>query len=829
MPSLGKYALIQQLGVGSMGTVYLARDSILDREVALKTIRTSSEVDAEIRERFYREARTCARLQHPNIVTVFDLGEQDNFAYIAMELLIGSDFRKIIERRGQIDLILKIDSMIRICEALGHAHQQGIIHRDVKPSNLFLCKNGLPKVLDFGIARLPSSHLTMVGRVLGTPNYMAPEQIRGDRSDGRADLFSTAVVFFEFLTYHHPFQSDLVPRRIVDSEPDSLFDHDSSLPLPLEPVFARGLAKDPDSRYTTGEEFANDLRAVADGLRQNSSPLFSKFPLPSLRAPVAAAPTTVPILNPIDVTDPADKTLPQFLRVLATFDSAIESGDLTQAHHIFQDLRGIAGSDERFNESLRISQGKISRQKSSPESLPGKTPTRQNTEKPDDPGPRLSAPASLTQPSGGGRVFKTDVSGIAPFQSPAHSDGSLTRWIRQTVSATETGPSPLLAEKPGDSESAGVLCERCATDNRVDASFCIGCGRSLSAPLPVPVAPAVANATAPPPATSSKGTVSAATKATLTPWLATGLAWLVPRAKAVVRKLKRIEQQPDRGARTVAAVAAAAILALLVIFRAVDHKQVPLEPHIGTAVVQNRYTKLLKSMNGSAPVVASLVQGTAINILAIPPAGPRNFWLVQPILGAKALSKGYVDGAALSNWNFATSAAALSWARRIGLSEGEPGSEPENAANALHSVVTRFPGTREAEAAALEEAGLYLRIGTEKKLGGRAEETWRADAEKASALITPLLPSPQATDILRQLTELSAPTDVPKPVPDPVASAESEDARDLARAQQLKANYDYDGSIRILNQFLNRHPGNSKAQQLLSDAEQARDLERGKL
>ena len=342
-----------------MGTVYLAHDSILDREVALKTIRTSVEAEAEMRERFYREARTCARLQHPNIVTVFDLGEQDNFAYIAMELLTGSDFRKIIERRAQIDLISKIDSMIQICEALAYAHQQGIIHRDVKPSNLFLCENNRSKVLDFGIARLPSSRLTVAGRVLGTPNYMAPEQILGKPSDGRADLFSAAVVFFEFLTYHHPFQSDLVPRRIVESEPDSLFDHASDIPLPLEAIFARGLAKDADRRYSTGEEFAADLRAVADGLRQNSSPRFSRFPLPSLRAHVALTPADAPIRKPIDIEKPADTNLPWFLEVLARFDSAVESADVSRADRILDELRSIAGLDEHFRESLRISQEKI--------------------------------------------------------------------------------------------------------------------------------------------------------------------------------------------------------------------------------------------------------------------------------------------------------------------------------------------------------------------------------------------------------------------------------------------------------------------------------------
>ena len=262
MEKLGRYEILETLGTGSMGVVYKARDTLLYREIALKTIGTGPSVDPELRERFYREARACALLQHPNIVTVFDLGEADNMAYIVMELLQGEDMRKLIEEKRPMPVDARLDLMVQVCEALGHAHQHQVIHRDIKPSNIFVQMGNKPKVLDFGIARLPSSKLTLVGRVLGTPNYMAPEQILGQGCDRRSDLFSAAVLFFEFASGVHPYRSSFIPSRIVDGKADRLRDFDTSLPYGLETALARALEREPDRRYQTGEEFAADLKAV---------------------------------------------------------------------------------------------------------------------------------------------------------------------------------------------------------------------------------------------------------------------------------------------------------------------------------------------------------------------------------------------------------------------------------------------------------------------------------------------------------------------------------------------------------------------------------------
>ncbi|MBC7925846.1 MAG: serine/threonine protein kinase [Bryobacteraceae bacterium] len=352
MTVLGRYTIVEQLGAGSMGTVYRALDPMLDREVALKTIRTSGTVDPEVRERFYREARACARLQHPNIVSVFDLGEVDKIAFISMELLRGCDFRKLIERRQALTVAQKIDCMIQVCEALDHAHKHGVIHRDIKPSNLFYQDDGRVKIVDFGIARLPSSRLTIQGNILGTPNYMAPEQILGEPTDSRSDLFSAGLVFFELLVYAHPFQAAMIHKRIVDSDPDSLFDHETSLPVLLDQIMARTLAKKPDDRYGSCGQLANDLRAVLDGIRNNASPSMSRVELPSRRSeirPEVQIDGDPTLLTPAPSgEDPAEWRLSEVLRLLPEFEEAAERKDQVAAKSKLEELKAIAVTDARF-------------------------------------------------------------------------------------------------------------------------------------------------------------------------------------------------------------------------------------------------------------------------------------------------------------------------------------------------------------------------------------------------------------------------------------------------------------------------------------------------
>ena len=292
MQQLGKYEILEPLG-GGLGSVYRARDTVLDREVALKTIITGSDVSAEVRERFYREGRACARLQHPHIVTVYDLGEQNGVAYIVMELLTGADLQRIITEKRPLALATRLELAAQVAEALGYAHHQGIIHRDIKPANIFIQDQGA-KILDFGVARIASSQLTRLGSALGTPDYMAPEQISGQVCESLSDLFSAAILFFEFFSYTHPFQGRNIPRRIMYEPPAALRSVSPGLPLSLEGVLARGLEKDPGRRFQSGEEFAAALRVVAQEVTSVEPP---KAPAPPPEPRPRASALTDPIFD----------------------------------------------------------------------------------------------------------------------------------------------------------------------------------------------------------------------------------------------------------------------------------------------------------------------------------------------------------------------------------------------------------------------------------------------------------------------------------------------------------------------------------------------------
>jgi serine/threonine protein kinase len=300
----GRYELLGEIGKGSMGTVYHAHDSILDRDVAIKMMRTGPHVEPEIKERFYREARACARLQHPNIVTVYDLGESEGSAYIAMELLTGMDWRAAVRERHRFPLKGRIEFMAQVCDGLAHAHRSSVVHRDIKPSNLFIQENGQSKILDFGLARLPESSLTLAGRVLGTPNYMAPEQILGRACDRRSDLFSAAIVFFEFLTGVHPFQSPFIPRRIADGDPASLGELSGRLPVSLHLIFDRSLAKEPDLRYENAEQLAADLRTAAGEISEDDARAPVTQSEPENAGGAATGSKTITYVRPGDDTDP---------------------------------------------------------------------------------------------------------------------------------------------------------------------------------------------------------------------------------------------------------------------------------------------------------------------------------------------------------------------------------------------------------------------------------------------------------------------------------------------------------------------------------------------
>ena len=206
---IGKYRILERIGRGGMGSVYKAHDPVLDRLVALKVISTETDHADELRARFFREAQACAKLSHPNIVTIYDLGEADGNLYIVMELLEGDELRQLIAKRAIVHLEDKVPLMVQICEGLEFAHDKGIVHRDVKPANIFVLRNGRVKILDFGIAHIAAAQtgLTRAGLIVGTLQYMAPERARGHGSH-HSDIFSVGAVFYELLTNRAPFTGD---------------------------------------------------------------------------------------------------------------------------------------------------------------------------------------------------------------------------------------------------------------------------------------------------------------------------------------------------------------------------------------------------------------------------------------------------------------------------------------------------------------------------------------------------------------------------------------------------------------------------------------------
>jgi serine/threonine-protein kinase len=267
-PMLGRYQIEKELGKGAMGVVYGGKDPKIGRIVAIKTMALSDEFEAdelkEAKERFFREAETAGRLTHPNIVTIYDAGEEHDLCYIAMEFLKGKDLTPFTKQPNLLppDKVLSI--VERVADALGYAHTMGIVHRDIKPANImYEPESDTAKVTDFGIARITDSSRTKTGMVLGTPSYMSPEQLGGKRIDGRSDLFSLGVTLFQMLSGKLPFEGESMTQlmfAIANTAHPHVREINASLPEWVEEVIDRALTKDLEKRYQTGAEFAEAIR-----------------------------------------------------------------------------------------------------------------------------------------------------------------------------------------------------------------------------------------------------------------------------------------------------------------------------------------------------------------------------------------------------------------------------------------------------------------------------------------------------------------------------------------------------------------------------------------
>jgi serine/threonine protein kinase len=278
---LGRYEVVSELGKGAMGIVYLAKDPVIGRMVAIKTIRASQGSDddedtQEFRERFVREAQTAGILSHPNIVTIHDIGEdpETQVSFIAMEYIEGKNLKQILGEKTKFPAEQVSEIVAEVAEALDYAHRKGIIHRDVKPANIIITTDGKVKITDFGIAKIASSNLTTTGQFLGTPNYMSPEQVSGSPVDGRTDLFSLGVVLYELLTSKKPFQGDnltAISYKIVHEDFTPPADVAPDVPVEFNDVVARAMAKDPWNRYQRGKDMALELYQLKARLEEAKS------------------------------------------------------------------------------------------------------------------------------------------------------------------------------------------------------------------------------------------------------------------------------------------------------------------------------------------------------------------------------------------------------------------------------------------------------------------------------------------------------------------------------------------------------------------------------
>jgi serine/threonine protein kinase len=303
---LGRYQIVRELGRGAMGVVYEATDPNIGRTVALKTIRVDAvTINAEeLSRRFKNEARAAGRLNHPNIVTVYDAGEEDGVLYIAMELLEGHTLQALLAERHRLRESEAIDLVRQVCAGLHFAHEKGIVHRDIKPGNVILASNGFVKITDFGVARTGEA-VTLTGQILGTPHYMSPEQVLGKTLDARSDLFSVGVILYEMLTGERPFEAQSVTTvmyKIVHETPIPPRAIDTSIHPGLSAVIEKALAKSPDLRYQTAAELAAALANYCT---------LDPAQVPTITTAGLSAQETVTVATPAPVLGAPIKTKPQ--------------------------------------------------------------------------------------------------------------------------------------------------------------------------------------------------------------------------------------------------------------------------------------------------------------------------------------------------------------------------------------------------------------------------------------------------------------------------------------------------------------------------------------
>jgi serine/threonine-protein kinase len=330
--TLGRYQIVSQLGRGAMGTVYRAIDPAIERTVAIKTLNPDlpDENMAEVKERFLREAKSAGRLNHPNVVTVYDVGETGGIAYIAMEFLEGRSLRQVLDSGEPLPLPTIVSITAQIADALDYAQRFGIVHRDIKPANIMISPSGLAKLTDFGVAYMPSSSMTQTGTVLGSPKYLSPEQVLGLPVDGRADIFALGVVLYEMLARKTPFERPEITvfslmQAICTNPAPRVTAQNREIPAAFDTILAHALGKRPEERYQRAADFAGDLRnykqialAATDATMMGPRAADSTL----LVRPGTAAPDPTPLPSRPGADDPEmQKHMEKLLTDLETFST----------------------------------------------------------------------------------------------------------------------------------------------------------------------------------------------------------------------------------------------------------------------------------------------------------------------------------------------------------------------------------------------------------------------------------------------------------------------------------------------------------------------------
>jgi tRNA A-37 threonylcarbamoyl transferase component Bud32 len=325
---IGRYVIQGELGRGAMGVVYRAQDPAIGRTVAVKTIRIGQFNDEReikhVQDRMMREAQAAGILSHTNIVTIYDIQHENDTAFIFMEFVDGDTLEKLLLSDTPIDKQFMLRLMKQSAEALDYAHERGIVHRDVKPANIMVRRDGMAKIADFGIARMQSHSLTQTGQILGTPNYMSPEQISGKPVDGRADQYSLAVMLYEVLTGEKPFVADSLPTllfRVVSEAPQPVARLNPTLSLEIDDVLQRALAKNPEERFPTCTEFIRALekacqsapgwKTLVRGGGLSQATLAAQAPAPQAAPKPVVLPAPAPAVAPKPVVVPAPVVVPK--------------------------------------------------------------------------------------------------------------------------------------------------------------------------------------------------------------------------------------------------------------------------------------------------------------------------------------------------------------------------------------------------------------------------------------------------------------------------------------------------------------------------------------